>query len=551
MRVIGLEIISGMTDVAVVPVFVNAGAALMPAIIAGLTAVISVLFNPKKLVKLFKEKPHVPIGVVLVGVALYFGFGLIGGHAPEDGHSQAPVAGVASSTTPEQWVELAKKILEVEARVQAQPVSSVSVPEQVTVSSPAADDLLDMIYRGNALRNGHIGDRSPTQLKLVWGHTEEDCMFWSSPLVTDDRVYGAWCYLDPPQSYGAVVCLDRATGQQLWQVEVKPDGKEFKGFFSSPALTADGRYLLIGQGLHPDYDSDLVCIDTQTKKVKWVYSTPLHVESSPAVSGDIVVAGVGAVEDASTHKPKKHVDPIKNENPGLVVALKISTGELLWKAVVADPESSPAIEGDRVYIGSGFNGSALVALDLKTGKQLWKTATPHPATGAVTVTPDALLIGCGNGDYIFQAKEPGGVVMACDKESGKVLWTQDMGDAVLGAIAVKGNVAIAPVRDGRIVALDLAAGSPDKRKLWSRQIKKGSIALAGPAFTGTHVYAITHDGYMFILDASNGEEIEKHFVNNQPGEMNMCLASPMIVDDSVFVASETGGIRRYDAGGSK
>ena len=86
--------------------------------------------------------------------------------------------------------------------------------------------------------------------------------------------------------------------------------------------------------------------------------------------------------------------------------------------------------------------------------------------------------------------------MACDKENGKVLWTQDMGDAVLGAIAVKDNVAIAPVRDGRIVALDLAAGSPDKRELWSRQIKKNSRALAGPAFTGSHIYAITHDGYM-------------------------------------------------------
>jgi outer membrane protein assembly factor BamB len=551
MRVIGLEISSGMADLAVVPVFVNAGAALMPAIIAGLMAVVSVLLNPKKLIKLFREKPHVPVGVILVCVALYFGFSLIGGHAPEDDHSRAQITGVSSSTTPEQWVELAKKILEVEAREQAQSVNSVSVPKQGTVSSPASTGRSEMIYRGNALRNGHVGDQSPTQLKLAWAHTEEDCMFWSSPLVTADRVYGAWCYLDPPQSYGAVVCLDRASGKQLWQIELKPDGKELKGFFSSPALTADGRYLLIGQGLHPDYDSDLVCIDTQSKKVKWVYSTPLHIESSPAISGDIVVAGVGAVEDTATHTPRKHKDPVKNENPGMVIALKISTGELLWKTVVADPESSPAIEGDRVYIGSGFNGSAIVALDLNSGKQQWKTSTPYPATGAVTLTPDALLIGCGNGDYIFQAKTPGGVVMACDKENGKVLWTQDMGDAVLGAIAVKDNVAIAPVRDGRIVALDLAAGSPDKRELWSRQIKKNSRALAGPAFTGSHIYAITHDGYMFILNAGNGEEIEKHFVNTQPGEMNMCLASPMVVDGSVFVASETGGIRRYDAGGSK
>ncbi|NQU20894.1 MAG: hypothetical protein HQ567_06390, partial [Candidatus Nealsonbacteria bacterium] len=42
-----------------------------------------------------------------------------------------------------------------------------------------------------------------------------------------------------------------------------------------------GKSLVIGQGLHPDYDSELVCIDTATGTVKWLIDCPLHIESSP------------------------------------------------------------------------------------------------------------------------------------------------------------------------------------------------------------------------------------------------------------------------------
>jgi outer membrane protein assembly factor BamB len=390
-----------------------------------------------------------------------------------------------------------------------------------------------------------MGGASPTSLTKKWNHIEEDTMFWSSPLVQNGRTYAAWCYLDPPDSYGAVVCLDAETGKKIWETDVKTDGTEFKGFFSSPALTADGKYLIIGQGLHPDYDSELVCLNAKTGAVKWTIHTPLHIEGSPAISGDIVVAGIGAVEDASTHKPKSHPDPEKNKNAGLVIAVQISTGEVLWKQVVSDPESSPAIADGVVYIGSGFNGNAVVALDLESGKELWKVSTPHPATGALTIYKDMLLVGCGNGDYVFAANKPDGYVLAIERKSGKLLWQQQMGDAVLGAIAVEGDVAIAPVRNGIIAALDLTATDSSKREMWKTQVRKGARALAGPAFTGTHVYAISHDGYLVVLDAKDGKEIEKHFINSLPGEMGMSIASPMVIDGKVYVGSETGGVRCY------
>ena len=92
-----------------------------------------------------------------------------------------------------------------------------------------------------------------------------------------------------------------------------------------------------------------------------------------------------------------------------------------------------------------INGNAVVALRLhetdeelrSTGRsrEIWRTTTPHPATGAVTLTDDLVLVGCGNGDYVFQAPEPAGAVMALDRETGDVKWTHPMPDGAVESSA--------------------------------------------------------------------------------------------------------------------
>ena len=111
---------------------------------------------------------------------------------------------------------------------------------------------------------------------------------------------------------------------------------------------------MIGQGLHDDADCDLLCLDASSGAVRWQIKTPLHIEGSPAIFGDMVVAGAGAIEGPD-HKPTTHI--------GMVIAVRISDGKKLWQYDMNDPESSPAIDEDgTVYIGSGFQGNAVVAL---------------------------------------------------------------------------------------------------------------------------------------------------------------------------------------------
>ncbi|MFW5693185.1 MAG: PQQ-binding-like beta-propeller repeat protein, partial [Thermoguttaceae bacterium] len=405
------------------------------------------------------------------------------------------------------------------------------------------------IYRGGPSRCGYGGGGSPLKLKPFWDYNEDFTMYLASPLVVGDAVYGATCVLDPPGNYGAVFCLDATAGEERWYTDVFIDPgsgeeRELKAFFSSPAVSADGKYLVIGQGLHHDEDCELICLDAQSGAVRWVVPTPLHIESSPAIEGEVVVAGAGAVEGDDL-KPKG--------DPGYVFAVRLSDGEPLWKYPVNDPESSPVIRDGVAYIGSGLNGNAVVALRTAADEELaengldrlvWKTDTPYPAVGAVTLADDLVLIGCGNANYVFMSPDPKGAVLAFDRETGAVRWRTDVSNSVLGAIAVCDGKAVCAVLGGEIVAIDVKDGG---KVLWRTLVRERSLLKAGPALTGTHVYALTHDGYLCVLDAADGSVLEEHYINSpsKPGEMGLSTSSPFVAGGKVFVGSETGGLRCF------
>ena len=121
-----------------------------------------------------------------------------------------------------------------------------------------------------------------------------------------------------------------------------------------------------------------------------------------------------------------------------------------------------------------------------------------------------------------------------------------MPDGVLGKIAVHGRRAIVPVRNGEVVALDLDAPG-GASVLWRQRVSGEKAILAGPAFTGTHVYAVSQDGYLAVLDAADGKLLEKHYLNakGKPGEIGSDAQSPTVAGGRVYVGSETGGLKCF------
>ena len=542
----------------VVPIFVNAGAALLPAIVAGVSSVLGVILKPRELVRVCRTKPHIPALVVVVGglIGALIWYLAAGGPPPERDRS-------ADRPTGPDWEKVAHQVIAAGgvdaflAKQEPAEAAEAAKPAQdpkaaaIVAPAPAPAKQADLFFRMGPDRTGTDGGDAPTGLKEEWSYTEEFTMFLSSPTVQRGRLFAGTCYLDLGTSYGSVVCLDAKTGREIWMTDVLPGDLDLKGIFSSPAVTADGKSVLIGQGLHFDRNSQLVCLDAETGKVRWIIPTPLHLEGSPGIEGDIVAIGAGAIEKM----PSRELD----SHPGFVLAARISTGETLWKYDVNDPESSPVIADGIVYIGAGFNGNAIVALRTETdedleakglAREIWRAPMKHPITSAVTLVGDVLLASGGNGDYIASDHDaPEGVVVALSRADGKILWETKHDDAVLGAAAVADGKVVCGSRTGEVIALALDTG----KLLWKQRVSKHMPVLAAPAIAAGRVYAVSNNGYLAVLNADTGEVLEKHYINDKkrPGEMDLCVSSPTIAGGRLHVGTETGGLRCYTGKGGE
>jgi len=526
---------------AVVPIFVNVGAAIFPAVIAAVGSVIGVLFRPAELLRFCRRRPGLALSVLAGVGGVVAALVLVTGQVSDSPRTRAEANGRID------WTEVAMRIIH--RREIAAGGGATTGPAMTKLTEP-------FIYRGGPSRRGYDGGPVPDKLMPLWAYKQPDTMFLSSPAVVGDRVFGATCTIDPTGHYGSVFSLDARTGRQQWSVDCYKDprtGEEevFKAFFSSPAVTTDGKYLVIGQGLHNDADCSLLCFRASDGKLHWQIPTPLHIEGSPAIFGDLAIAGAGAIEGPD-RKPKG--------DPGFVLAVRISDGKEIWRCPIRDPESSPVIAADGIcYVGSGFGGNELVALRTETDNALkaaglqrilWRAPTPYPATGTVTLCGDVVIVGCGNGDYVYANPEPAGAVIAFNRLTGKKLWTARMPDAVLGAVAVDAGKAICPVRNGEVVVVSLTDGAV----IWRQRVNGKSPVLAAPALAGRVVYAVSRDGTFAAMDALEGRPIEKHHLNDEaaPGDMGLSLSSPIVAGGWVFVGSETGGLRCFvGTGGDK
>lgn len=508
-------------SLAVVPIVVNAGAAVLPMILGGLASALALLLRPRELLAACRRYPLRMAGVLATLVLL--------GSA---GYLWARRSPRLVPSPPDFWDQVARERL----RAGQTP----GLPTTARVSGGPLQLGVD------ATRCSWDGGPAPLALSdtPAWFKDSESLVL-SSPVVRGDRVYYGTALMDIAGQFGSLVCRDLATGKEIWRMDNHPDGKPLQPFFSSPALTADGKYLVIGQGLHEHRDCYLLCVDAATGALRWRVATPLHIESSPVIYkhprlGDVAVVGCGAIEGPDRQ-------PIGHK--GMVISVQLETGNLLWRYMLADPESSPAMCNGNVIIGSGFNGQAVVALE-PTGPQpreVWRYATPYPVTGPITVADGIVFAGCGNSDLVTNDPRPRGAVIAIHADSGKRLWQYDTPDAVLGGLAVRGQLLLVPCKSGEVLALHPYIG----KVLWRTAISKRNAVLAGLALTSSAAYAVSKDGCLAVLDIRpvlppDAPRVRQRiYINDKarPGDQGLCISTPLVAGGRILVGSETGGLR--------
>lgn len=259
-------------------------------------------------------------------------------------------------------------------------------------SSPAYSD--GLVYIADL--NGWINALNASDGRKLWAF-KTNGEIKSSPVVTGDRVLIG--------SYDQhLYCLSTRNGSLLWKfrtegpVHATPsisngiafiagcdeffrairisDGKEVFNVSSgaytgaSPALSGEAAY-------YGTFDNEVLMVNLKDRSVGWRYQDPVRkfpFYSSAAVFQDRIVLGG---RDKMVHAL----------NPA---------GKGVWTfATRARVESSPAIAGGRVFVGS--NDGRFYVLNLNTGAKLWEFNAGAPLSASPAIGRGRIVIGSQDG----------------------------------------------------------------------------------------------------------------------------------------------------------
>jgi outer membrane protein assembly factor BamB len=176
-----------------------------------------------------------------------------------------------------------------------------------------------------------------------------------------------------------------------------------------------------------------------------------------------------------------------------VYALDAATGALVWRKLGTERSfayspaiGGPAVGGGVVYVPA--NGNVLHALDAVTGDTRWTYSSPGDKVGysSPAVVGDRLYIGCLGGK---------GEVRCLSTADGRERWTAATGSTIYDSspAVADGHVSIGSV-DGTLWVLDT-----DDGRLVARHVLPTGHFLSSPAAGDGAVYAATFNDRVLAL----------------------------------------------------
>lgn len=325
----------------------------------------------------------------------------------------------------------------------------------------------------------------------------------ASPIVYDGRVYT----LD---AAGTVTAFGSG-GSIAWRYSVMPEGEKNPENGFGGGLAADGGRLYAATGY-----GTVAALDAKTGKKFWEQKVGVPVRSSPSAAGDRVfvvtmdgvlycLSGADGSEMWTFKGVPERASLVNNASPAIdgdtvvapfssgdVVALKISTGQVLWSESLARTRSAsslasmsdaarPAVDGGTVFaIG---HAGRMIATSARTGERQWAITVPslqQPWVVAETIfvvdtSGQMLAVTRRDGKIQWTAKLPGqtvqwsgpvlaggklwavsskGTLVGVEAQTGKVAGSQDLGGEVLIAPVVAGGRMYVLTDSAKLIALN-------------------------------------------------------------------------------------------------
>jgi outer membrane protein assembly factor BamB len=199
----------------------------------------------------------------------------------------------------------------------------------------------------------------PAALKQEWKVTVG--LADATPALVNNKLY----VFTNQSGNEILLCLDAATGKQIWQsvsypaVTITGPAASHPGPRSTPTV-AEGKVVAVGVA------GDIACFDAANGKLLWRNeelkgAVPSFFTSmSPIVTSGTCIAHLGGPKD------------------GKFIAFDLASGNVIWKIDGEAPYySSPVLinlDGTKQAVFQ--TGTKLVSLNIKDGAKLWEFATP-------------------------------------------------------------------------------------------------------------------------------------------------------------------------------
>jgi len=320
----------------------------------------------------------------------------------------------------------------------------------------------------------------------------------------------------------------------------------FFSFFFAATLSAQAEWPQFrgptGQGHSSEQGIPLQW--SEARNVAWKVAVPGRGWSSPVVSGGRIWLTTAVAESRGASLRLLSFDTESGRALLNVEVFRLSSANLKnEKNSHASP--TPIVEGDRVYVHFGGDGTA--ALDAATGKALWSKRFPyasqHGSGGSPTLYKDLLIF---SGDGHLEAW-----VIALDKRTGDVKWKTerrrpfDQAYTTPLVISVNGRDQVVSVGAYRVAAYDPDTG----KEIWRVEYEDGFSNVPRPVFANGLVFITTgffQPAVLAIRPDGTGDVTGTHVAWSTTRGAPF-TPSPIAVGDELYIINDLGVLSCVDA----
>ena len=391
------------------------------------------------------------------------------------------------------------------------------------------------MYRYDLLHNGVAPDVVQPPLVLKWRQTFGGAVN-SSPAVVGSRLYVG-------SGDGNLYAIDTATSNILWTF----NNGTTSPWDSSPAVATVGGQTVIFAGRN-DWSLYAIRDDGAAPFKLWAYATGGPVKSSPVVT---TIAGTQVV--------------IFGSENGTLYALVASTGAAYggwggpgkFTPTTGTPkfDTSPAILGQTIFIGSADTSGPLYAVNLGNGVKLWNYTTA--GAGLIYSSPAVanVVVGGVSTNLVFFGADDKNLY-ALVASSGALQWSFAAGGKIDSspAIAVIPNPpplsACAPgptvavifgSDDHNLYAVRASDGTP----CWTFPSTGAQPFRSSPTVSGQTVYIGSDDNNLYAVDINTGTWRWSYPTLKPVGDASVA-PNPVISGTTLYVGSTDQSLYAFE-----